>query len=72
MDVSHHSDMANLNVVEEVNNREIDNQDKDIEIERLMTTCQQLNQRVAINDDLMQQLETLKEQLSVNEKVRTL
>ena len=49
----HHSEVATLNVVEEVNNMEIGNQDKDIEIERLKTTCEQLNNRVAINDDLM-------------------
>ena len=41
-----------FNIMRELNGEEIINQDKDIEIERLKVTCNNLNNKAAITDDL--------------------
>lgn len=42
-------------------------QDKDIEIERLQTTCQTLNAKSSVNDDLHAEIEMLKKRLQEND-----
>jgi hypothetical protein len=46
------SNIASINIIEELNGMEIVAQDKDIEIERLQTTCVTLNNKVSITDNL--------------------
>ena len=48
----------------------IDLQEKDIEIERLQTTCFTLNNKVSVTDDLHQEIEVLTRRLEDSEKVR--
>ena len=48
----------------------IDLQEKDIEIERLQTTCFTLNNKVSVTDDLHQEIEMLTRRLEDSEKVR--
>jgi hypothetical protein len=43
-----------------LNSSLIREQEKDIEIERLMTTCKTLNQKCTINDDLRVEIEVLR------------
>jgi hypothetical protein len=45
----------NFNIVREMNGKEIAAQDKDIEIERLKTTCYSLNNKAAMAEDLRQE-----------------
>ena len=55
---------------------EMDNQqafmesEKDIEIERLRTTCYTLNQRVMVTDDLHLEIEVLNRRLKESEEIR--
>jgi len=46
-----------------VNGEEIKDQDKDIEIERLKTTCASLNNKASIAEDYAIEIETLKRRL---------
>jgi Zn-dependent M16 (insulinase) family peptidase len=43
--------LSQIRLIQEVNGEEIKDQDKDIEIERLQTTCDTLNNRVSIAED---------------------
>jgi len=56
--------------VREVSGKDIIAQDKDIEIERLKTTCFNLNNKAAIAEDLRQENEMLKKRLAENERAR--
>ena len=51
---------SNLNIVREINRTDNISQDKDIEIERLRTTCASLAAQVAITKDIKDQNEMLK------------
>ena len=46
------SNLANITIIEELNGQEIVSQDKDIEIERLKTTCFTLNNKVSVTEDV--------------------
>ena len=46
------TNISQIQIIEELNQREITYQDKDIEIERLTTTCQSLNNRLAVMNDM--------------------
>lgn len=61
----------NFNIVREVNGKEIVNQDKDIEIERLKTTCYNLNHKASIAEDLKTENEMLKRRIEEFENVRS-
>ena len=43
---------SQMNIIVELNNQEIVDQNKDIEIERLKTTCFSLNNKVSVTEDL--------------------
>ena len=60
----------NFNIVREMSGKDITQQDKDIEIERLKTTCFNLNNKAAIAEDLRQENEMLKKRLAENERAR--
>ena len=57
---------------EELNSRSIMSQDKDIEIERLQTTCYTLNNKVAVTDDLNREIEVLKRRLEESDNIRSI
>ena len=50
----------------------IEDQNKDIEIERLKTTCYSLNNKVALVDDLQRELDILRQRLADSEKIRAM
>ena len=52
-----------MDLQDELNRVTIESQNKDIEIERLMTTCQTLNAKSQINDDLHAEVDILKRRL---------
>jgi hypothetical protein len=54
----------------EINNVKVQESNKDIEIERLRTTCQNLNSRIAITDDLKNEVQMLERRLQESEKAR--
>ena len=45
------SSLSQIRICQEVNGEEIKDQDKDIEIERLQTTCASLNNKASIVED---------------------
>lgn len=49
-----------FHIIEELNAQEITYQNKDIEIERLKTTCQSLNNRLSVMEDRAADNEILK------------
>ena len=55
-----------------MNGIEIRTQDKDIEIERLQTTCLTLNNKVSIVDDLTRENNMLKKRLEESENYRAI
>lgn len=59
------------NIIYELTGKLITDQDKDIEIERLSTTCQALNNKIAKTIDLEQDIEILNNRLSDSEMVRS-
>lgn len=59
----HLATMAQIRIIQEVNGEEIKDQDKDIEIERLKTTCASLNNKASIAEDYAIEIETLKRRL---------
>lgn len=61
---------ADFQIVQDISITSLSGQNKDIEIERLQTTCAALNQRVFGGELQMQQLEAYKSQLAENEAVR--
>ena len=48
-----------MSIYKELNGKEIDEQNKEIEIERLQTTCKSLNSYIVINQDLKNTVEIL-------------
>lgn len=58
------------NIIYELTGKQISEQDKDIEIERLSTTCQALNNKIAKTCDLEQDIEILNNRLADSEIVR--
>ena len=61
----------NFNIVREMSGKDITQQDKDIEIERLKTTCFNLNNKAAIAEDLRQENEMLKKRIQEYEHARS-
>ena len=59
---------SQIKIIEELNGQEIISQDKDIEIERLQTTCQSLNNRLRILEDRRADNEVLKKRLAESEQ----
>jgi hypothetical protein len=59
-----------LSQMREINNVKVQESNKDIEIERLRTTCQNLNSRIAITDDLKNEVQMLERRLQESEKAR--
>ena len=55
--------LPNYNIISELNGQAIIQQDKDIEIERLKTTCFDLNNKAEIVDDLRRDNDILKKRL---------
>lgn len=62
--------LPNYNIVAEMNGKAIDDQDKDIEIERLKTTCTDLNNKASVADDLRKDNEIISRRLSESENER--
>lgn len=62
--------MTNIQIIAELNGKDIITQDKDIEIERLQTTCVTLNNRVTITEDLQSNIEVLQRRLADSEAIR--
>tara|TARA_B110000285_G_C15010323_1_gene556062 strand:- start:767 stop:970 length:204 start_codon:yes stop_codon:yes gene_type:complete len=55
-----------------LNGEEIFVQDKDIEIERLKTTCFTLNNKVSVTEDLQEECKILSRRLAESENIRNL
>ena len=62
--------VSQMAMVEELNSQQIRNQDKDIEIERLQTTCYTLNNKVSVTDDHHKEIEVLNRRLQESENIR--
>ena len=58
---------SNISIIREINETDNIAQEKDIEIERLRTTCGQLAARVTITEDIENQNVTLKTRLAATE-----
>ena len=65
--VIYNTNLTQLNIIEELNGQEISDQNKDIEIERLQTTCYSLNNKASVTDDLHQEVEVLNRRLAESE-----
>lgn len=61
--------ISNINIIREINETDNVAQEKDIEIERLRTTCSQLAAQVAITDDIKNQNDTLKRRLAASDEL---
>ena len=59
-----------MSYMEELNAKLIEGQDKDIEIERLQTTCVTLNNKVSVTNDLHHEISILKTRLTESELIR--
>ena len=68
--VIYNSNISQIQIIEELNGQAIATQDKDIEIERLQTTCYSLNNKASVTDDLHQEVEVLKRRLRESEDAR--
>ena len=62
--------LPNYNIITELNGQAITNQDKDIEIERLKTTCFDLNNKAEVVDDLRKDNAILTRRLEESEAER--
>ena len=62
--------ITSFNIIQELNNEDIDNQNCQIENERLKTTCYTLNNKLAIMEDIQAENEALKRRLNESEDVR--
>jgi hypothetical protein len=62
--------LSQIRIIQEVNGQEIIDQDKDIEIERLQTTCASLNNKASVAEDLAMEIETMKRRLAYSEEMR--
>jgi hypothetical protein len=59
-----------MNIIKELNGKEIVSQDKDIEIERLKTTCFNLNNKAIVSEDLQKDIEIMRARLQESENAR--
>jgi len=59
-----------VNIIKELNGKEIKAQDKDIEIERLKTTCFNLNNKAIVAEDLQRDLQIMQTRLAESEAAR--
>lgn len=59
-----------VNIIRELTGKEIKSQDKDIEIERLKTTCFNLNNKAIVSEDLLKDIQILKARLQESENAR--
>ena len=59
-----------VNIIKELNGKAIASQDKDIEIERLKTTCFNLNNKAMVASDLQKDLEIMQARLAESEAAR--
>ena len=59
-----------VNIIRELTGKEIKAQDKDIEIERLKTTCFNLNNKAIIAEDLQRDLQIMQTRLAESEAAR--
>ena len=59
-----------INIIKELNGKEIRAQDKDIEIERLKTTCFNLNNKATVAEDLQRDLKIMQQRLAESEGAR--
>ena len=59
-----------VNIIKELNGKAIVSQNKDIEIERLKTTCFNLNNKAIVAADLQRDLEIMHARLSESEAAR--
>jgi hypothetical protein len=66
----HLASMSQIRIMQEVNGEEIKDQDKDIEIERLQTTCASLNNKASIAEDQGIEIDVLKKRLMESEELR--
>ena len=64
--------ISQIQIISELNGQDIKSQDKDIEIERLQTTCFNLNNKVSVTEDLLQECEILKRRLAESENIRNI
>ena len=64
------NNLSNIGIVSELNGKFVANQDKDIEIERLQTTCYSLNNKASVAEDQAQEIENLKRRLKEAEAIR--
>lgn len=62
--------MSQIRIIQELNGEEIKDQDKDIEIERLQTTCASLNNKASIAEDQAFEIENLKRRLAEANEMR--
>lgn len=62
--------LPNYNIIAELNGKAIVEQDKDIEIERLKTTCFDLNNKATVVDDLRKDNDVLTRRLNESESER--
>jgi hypothetical protein len=66
----HLTSLSQIRIMQEVNGEEIKDQDKDIEIERLQTTCASLNNKASIAEDQAIEIDVLKKRLMESEELR--
>jgi hypothetical protein len=64
------NNLSNIGIVSELNGKFVANQDKDIEIERLQTTCYSLNNKASVAEDQALEIENLKRRLKEAEAIR--
>lgn len=62
---------SEIGIIQELNGKQIKSQDKDIEIERLKTTCYSLNNKASIVEDQALEIENLKRRLQESETIRS-
>jgi len=60
--------ISNINIVNQLIGEEISTQNQAVEIERLKTTCQSLNQKASVADDLREENQMLRKRISEMEK----
>ena len=58
-----------MNIIQELNGQRIESQSKDLEIERLATTCQALNARARIAEELENTIKVLQNRLAEGEVI---
>ena len=67
-----HQLASQIQLIEELNGQNIYEQDKDVEIERLQTTCHTLNQKVFLLEDVRKEMVVIKNRKDEQERARDL